>query len=161
MAMKATPRPSVESSPERPTRRPSRSMVFLLALALLVGGALGAVLFGDSAEDGAAVQVADPSVVRRVDAGIADVNAMDVDAVAAGFSKDAVFTDLIDGRVTRGAYDIALTYAQSGDFNLRRTSDVVELGGVATFSVNYGGGSAVVVLKYEHGRITQAVVMAP
>lgn len=64
-------------------------------------------------------------------------------------------------RVTRGAYDIALTYAQSGDFNLTRTSDVVELGGVATFSVTYGGGSAVVVLKYEHGRITQAVVMAP
>lgn len=130
-------------------------------VALLVGVTIGVLLSGPGDADPVeGVSSADEPVVRLVDSSIAAVNAMDVDAVAAAFAEDAVFTDLIDQRAVRGGYNIALTYGQTEDFDLRRTSAVTEIGELVTFSVQHAGGDAVVVAELEDGRFTHVVVMA-
>ena len=150
---------------DRGGRFPTRWQVALTALTLLVGVVLGATLFGR--EDPVArtpehgVQPADTSVVRLIDTTLADVNAMDVEAVAAAFAEDAVFTDLVGDRVTTGGYSIALVYAQTEDLRLRRTSDVVELDGLHAFSLSYNGGEAVAVVEVVDGRFTEFLVTAP
>lgn len=147
-------------------RLPTRWQVAMTALTLLVGVILGATLFGredpvatTSEHDG--VRPADTSVVRLIDSSLADVNAMDVEAVAAAFTEDAVFTDLVGDRVTTGGYSIALVYAQTEDLRLRRTSDVVELDGLFAFSISYSGGEAVAVVEVVDGRFTEYLVTAP
>jgi hypothetical protein len=136
-------------------------------VALLAGTTLGAVLVRDSAEDLAVptpaegVSRADEQVVRLVDATIADLDAADVDAVVAHFAEDAVLTDLVEDRVTTGAFNIALVYGQTEDLRLRRTSDVVVVDGYVTYSVEDVNGPGLVVAEVEDGRFTEYVVMAP
>jgi len=147
-------------------RLPARWQVAMTALTLLVGVILGATLFGREGPVGRrpgheGVLPADTSVVRLIDTSLADVNAMDVEAVAAAFTEDAVFTDLVGDRVTTGGYSIALVYAQTEDFRLRRTSDVVELDGLHAFSISYNGGEAVAVVKVVSRRFAEFLVTAP
>jgi hypothetical protein len=155
--------------PERPPAR-ARGLVLpalVVVVALLVGTTLGAALVRDSAEDFAVptpaegVSLADEEVVRLVDATITGFDAADVDAVAASFAEDAVLTDLVDDRVTMGAYNIALAYGQTEDLRLRRTSDVVVVDGYVTFSVEDVTGPGLVVAEVEDGRFTEYVVLAP
>jgi hypothetical protein len=136
-------------------------------VALIVGTTLGSALGRDDADDLAeptpaeGVSLADAQVVRLVDATIAGLDAADVDAVAASFAQDAVLTDLVDDRVTIGAYNIALAYGQTEDLRLRRTSDVVVVDGYVTFSVEDVTGPGLVVAEVSDGRFVEYVVMAP
>lgn len=155
--------------PEGPPAR-ARGLLLptlVVVVALLVGTTLGATLVRDSAEAPAAptaaegVSLADEEVVRLVDATIAALDAADVDAVVASFAEDAVLTDLVDDRVTVGAYNIALAYGQTEDLRLRRTSDVVVVGGYVAFSVEDVTGPGLVVAEVEDGRFVEYVVLAP
>lgn len=164
MTTEAPARGVEEPGGSRP-HHPTRWQVALTALTLLVGVILGATLFGREGPVARTprhgVRTADASVVRLIDTSLADVNAMDVEAVAAAFTEDAVFTDLVGDRVTTGGYSIALVYAQTEDLRLRRTSDVVELDGLYTFSLSYSGGEAVAVVEVVDGRFTEYLVTAP
>ncbi|HSJ22317.1 MAG TPA: hypothetical protein VK964_17260 [Nocardioidaceae bacterium] len=155
-------------SPTPPAGARGLTLPALVAVvALLVGTTLGAVLVRGSAPDLAVptptegVSLADEEVVRLVDATIAGLDAADVDAVSAVFAEDAVLTDLVDDRVTIGAYNIALAYGQTEDLRLRRTSDVVVVDGYVTFSVEDVTGPGLVVAEVEDGRFARFVVMAP
>jgi hypothetical protein len=158
-------------SPTAPERPPARARGLALpalvaVLFLLVGATLGAVLVRDSAEgpsptEAAGVELADDQVVQLVDATVAAFDAADVDAVSAAFAEDAVLTDLVDDRVTVGAYNIALAYGQAEDLRLRRTSDVVAVDGYVVFSVEDVTGPGLVVAEVEDGRFAEYVVMSP
>jgi hypothetical protein len=156
------------SPPERPPAR-TRGLVLpalVVGVALIVGATLGAVLVRDSAVNPVApstaegVSFADEEIVRLVDATVAGLDAADVDAVAASFADDAALTDLVDDRVTIGAYNIALAYGQTEDLGLRRTSDVVVVDGYVTFSVEDARGPGLVVAEVEDGLFVEYVVMA-
>ena len=160
------PARGVERRDGRRPRLPTRWQVAMTALTLLVGVVLGATLFGREnpvapTPEQEGVRAADASVVRLIDSSMADVNAMDVEAVAAAFTDDAVFTDLVVDRVTTGGYSLALVYAQTADLRLRRTSDVVEIDGLHAFSISYRGEEAVAVVEVVDGRFTEYLVTAP
>jgi hypothetical protein len=139
----------------------------VVVVALLVGTTLGAALVRDSADDltvptpAEGVSLADEQVVRLVDATLAGFDAADVDTVSASFAEDAVLTDLVEDRVTLGAYNIALAYGQTEDLRLRRTSAVVMLDGYVTFSVEDATGPGLVVAEVEDDRFVEYVVMGP
>jgi hypothetical protein len=109
-----------------------------------------------AATDARGAAPADDTVVRLVDATATAIAAGDVEGLEALFTKNAVISDLGVPEVTRGGSAIALAYGRSRDVDLRRTSEVVELQGLAIWS--YGAGVA--VARIEEGRLHE-LVLAP
>jgi len=156
----------VERYPERHAARNvwvTVGVLALLALAIGTGVLIGRATVEEPAPAPEPLGLAPAATVAVVDANIAALNAADEDALAATFTTDAVFTDDIAGIESVGVEEIVDFYlgdVYPGDWDLRRTSEVVQMGDFASSGFAYASGSGIAVWEFsDDGKIAHQWVM--
>jgi hypothetical protein len=145
----------VESFPARHTARNvwvTVGVLALLALAIGTGVAIGRATVEESVPPPMPEGLASTAVVQAIDSNTAALNAADADALAATFATNAVFTDTIAGLETVGADEIAAVYTEDtlpGEWELQRTSEVVQIGNYASNAFTYASGSGIAVFQLD------------
>jgi hypothetical protein len=126
--------------------------VVLLFAALGAGVLIGRATVEEAAPPSAPEGLASAQVVQALDANIAAWNAADAAAVEAAYAPNAVVTDTIAGMETVGADEIAAAYITDtlvGDWELQRTSEVVQIGDFSSNAFTYAYGSGIAVYQLD------------
>lgn len=126
--------------------------VVLLFAALGAGVLIGRATVEEAAPPPASEGLASTQVVQALDANVAAWNAADAAAIEAAYAPNAVLTDAIAGMETEGADEIATVYTDGvlpGDWELTRTSEVVQIGDFTSNAFTYANGSGIAVYQLD------------
>jgi len=126
--------------------------VVVLLAALGAGALIGRATVEESAPPPAPEGLASAEVVQAIDANLAAWNAADTAAVASAYAPNAVLTDTIADMETEAAQKIAAAYmaeTMPGDWELRRVSEVVQIGNYTANAFTYANGSGIAVYQLD------------